>query len=126
MKERSPYKLLTRVTLILAAMAISTYTLSGHLSKITQVTQGTTGNDAFGLLSGHAPEVRGGVNGAGGDPTSAAVEYAKSLAGGEKSNTKAKLVMFPGDNGMSDEQRKKLLADAERMRPEVPETPKRR
>ena len=114
---------MTKVVLMLGATAISTYTLSGHLSKVSDVTQGSTGNSAFSLLAGQMPEVRGGVAS---DPSQQAVEYAKGLVGGEKKTKEAKLVMFPSDSGMTPEQRAKLLADAERMRPEVPETPKRR
>lgn len=124
MKERNPYKLLTRVVLTLGALAVSAYTLSGHLAKVSDVTQGTTGNSAFSLLSGQLPPVRGGVAT---DPSEAAVEYAKGLVGdGGKKSKEAKLVMFPSNTSMTPEQRAKVLAEAERLRPDLPETPKRR
>lgn len=127
-KEHRPYRVMTKVVLLLGATALSTYTLSGHLSKLTNVTQGPTGSSAFSLLAGHVPEVKGGV---GTDPTAQAMEIAKGLVGGgtgggEKKPKEAKLVMFPSDPSMTPEQRAKLMADAERMRPTVPETPKRR
>ena len=39
---------MTKVVLMLGATALSTYTLSGHLSKLSDVTQGPTGSSAPG------------------------------------------------------------------------------
>lgn len=116
--------MVTKVVLMLGATAISAYTLSGHLSKVSDVTQGPTGQSAFDLLKGQLPEVRGGVAM---DPSEAAVEYAKGLVGdGGKKSKDAKLVMFPSDASLTPEQRAKVLAEAERLRPDVADPPKRR
>jgi hypothetical protein len=117
--QRGPYKHLPKMATAMVLLALSVWSLSAHFGKIHDVTKNATGHDAIKLLAGQAPEVRGGLNG---DPSRQAVEQVRLMTGGRPAGDKAALTLFPGDTAMTPEQRAKMMAEAERLRPRVPPT----
>lgn len=111
---------------MLVLLTLSVVSMSSQFGRINEITKQATGHDAIKLISGQMPQVKGAVDSD--DPTRSDVEYAKSLGLGTSSNDDgvASLTLFPSNESMTPEQRAKLIAEAEQMRPKVPDERERK
>lgn len=107
----------------MVGLAAGVWSLSIHLGKVQTIAEGATGTSAINFLSG-SPGVPHNV---GGDPTAQAMDVVRQITGGGKAEPKseAELVLFSGNGKMTETERARLMAEAERLRPKVPEEPKR-
>jgi len=123
-KANGPYRYLPRVCLLMVGLAAGVWSLAVHLDKVQDITQGATGNSAIGFLAGDRsmPQQIG-------DPSAQAMDVVRKLTGGDKAGSsgagEARLVLFGSDPNMPEAERARLMAEAERQRPKLPEQPAR-
>ena len=123
-KDKGPYRYLPRVCLLMVGLAAGVWSLAVHLDKVQGITQGATGASAVSFLGGDRSMPR-----QFGDPSAQAMDVVRKLTGGDKAGaggeSEAKLVLFGSDPNMSEAERARLMAEAERLRPKLPEQPAR-